>query len=167
MSDLPYILKGMNELNTSDGTAFTVNIYRGKKKIGTIENDGRGGADMVWIDQAEQAAWSAWCKSLEPFRSAPTTDFPEGLVLNHPEESAVAYLMQVFEDAEEARWLDRQSKTKIVAVANAASERQYTLVNYNKGEGPTGTKVLLPQLFSDFPKIQKVWIVGEGWVQRS
>jgi len=167
VSDFPYTLKGMKELNTSDGTAFTVNIYRGKKKIGTIENDGRGGADMVWIDQAEQAAWSAWSKSLEPFRSAPTTYFPEGLVLNHPEESAVAYLMHVFEDAEEARWLDRQSKTKIVAVAKAAPERQYTLFHYNKGEGPAGTQALLPQLFSDFPKIQKVWIVGEGWVQRS
>jgi len=47
MTELPYQIKGLKEHETSNGVAFHGKIYRGKKKIGTVENAGSGGADRV------------------------------------------------------------------------------------------------------------------------
>lgn len=39
-----YTLKSYKSMETSDGVAFTANLYRGSKHVGYVEDQGRGGA---------------------------------------------------------------------------------------------------------------------------
>jgi len=87
------------------------------------------------------------------------------VTISHPEESSVAYLMQVHLDAKERKVLDRQSQSKIVALSSDTPDN-YTGISYPKGHSAANGETLLPTIFKQFPNITAVWIVGRGWVQR-
>jgi len=168
MSDLPYTLKSMKELNTADGVAFSAQLYRGRKKIRTLENTGTGGADVLHLtDAAEHDRWDQWIQTLAPFEYPPCEIFPEGMTVTNKTESAYAHLHHQYDEAAEARQLDRLSKTSIIALKDGGPHTPFTTITFAKGKaGPQHTQSLLPQIFKTHPGVMQVWVVGTGWVKR-
>ena len=48
-----YEIKNLKTLNTHDGLAFTLTLYKNGKRIGTAENAGRGGCNLYRIKNSE------------------------------------------------------------------------------------------------------------------
>lgn len=60
-----YSMKTTGTLEHSGGIAWTADLLADGTKIGTIEQDGRGGADRVWIaDPGHRDAWKTHCADL-------------------------------------------------------------------------------------------------------
>ena len=52
--------------SSEETSCYSANLYIDDRKIGTVDNDGRGGCDRFLGDHAAFAAADAWCKANLP-----------------------------------------------------------------------------------------------------
>lgn len=71
-----YTLELSDQMETSRGVAWTGVLYRDGSAVGTVEDDGNGGAPYVHIDTPEERAlWSATIQAAYPANSMGEEDF--------------------------------------------------------------------------------------------
>ena len=106
-----YEIKALKSLRTSDGIAYTANLYCDGKKVGSVENQGTGGPTNVW--------WNDQRGGVSAMREAFTAWAQVTLGDDTDEESGVESLITWYEN-------DKASKKEIIfkKEADPASEWQ-------------------------------------------
>ena len=91
--------------SSEETSCYSANLYIDGRKIGTVDNDGRGGCDRFHGDYTAFAAADAWCKANLPRWHHEETSFETDLEMR---------CAQLLEDWLAARDLKTALRTKVV-----------------------------------------------------
>lgn len=101
MTEHTYTVKGLKELSTHDGSAFTVRLYRDDKCVGSVENAGTGGPNSYDVDDDVLAELVALAEATDP----------EAIGYDDAADLFVETLLEAYELT---RHLNRQSAAKVL-----------------------------------------------------
>ena len=104
----PFILKNMKSMPSRDGVHWTATIYEGTKKVGTVEDEGRGGMVDVCVDAPTM-------KRLATLHTDPTYS-----------EAAGSYLSALADHTDLVNRLKRACKTKTLVRTPTSGPDSYT-----------------------------------------
>ena len=162
----PYSIKTLRTLPTHDGQALTATLYRGKLKVGTIEDTGTGGGTWAhFASRAEQDLFSAWVKSLGEVHR-PAGNGTPAFSYAHTEDSALGLLITEAQDAKEAAQLNRAAKTNLLyrqAEDGEHAYRKMTLPEQTR-DLPLAAVIAVYRVKAPwFAAVTGVWVPGNGW----
>lgn len=162
----PYRIKNLRTLETHDGQALTATLYRGKLRVGTIEDTGTGGG--IWphfTSRAEQDLFSEWVRSLGNVTSPAHSGMPE-FTYAHTDDSALDLLVREVQLAHEARKLDRAAGTHLLYRLAEDGEHAYRTAPLPEQARalPLAAVIAMYRVKAPwFAAVTGVWVAGTGW----
>jgi len=161
----PYSVKNYKSFQTSDGLAISGNLYCGKAKIGTVEDQGHGGGSNAHFDtRAANDAFIAWVGTLGEHT---ITLGSISHTAPHDFESALDLLISEAEAEKERKQLDRAAATKLIFRTAEDGEDQYRTIKLPAALLSRPTTELIAVHPDWFTNIVQVWIIGQGWTKLS
>jgi len=159
----PYVLRNLKVLETAGGVTLTANLYRDTLKVGTVEDDGRGGGNWVrFFCRSEGNQFASWVASLGTYTLALGA---QTLTLPHNTESATELLIQAAEAALEVRKLDRAAQTNLIYRLAEDGENHHKTALPPSVNGKSVSEVVASYRQSApwWTTVAEIWVPGQGW----